>query len=315
MQRNFEIPFRSNDVEELLGYSLASLFEEADTIRSHIGEYVSGGHSGHKYLRITGMQYDSSYNPTDLLSTTSIQLDSTPKFSNFNGKSPVVILQKYLDASELENQSEYIKNLRDFYDNKLLLAPIKPGDACSVIVPQIIKRERLSDGTYKDITKDSKENTRVDAIKWCTNKETGKLECHILTEVLDAEIPKRGDLKLEEYSEKLFLSDIERSSKSSRKDIIKISRFGYIKPIHIMNKSRGIGIAIDNTTIYSVAGDCIVPIGYWNNANEIVGSEHFDNMVKTPMFKVLSDNIKTIAQHRRYIAPAFLAESTLIEVD
>lgn len=298
-----------------LGYSLARFLREVDTVQSHIGESTASGPiepGAPKFLLKTGLQIDTTGTPVDILGDLSVSVERTKKFNTIKGKAPMTLIKDYIANSDEADGKELIQRIWDLESSKLLITPIKPKMACEVMVESSDEEPRAEDGKKKTRLKSS----TVAMVKWTTNKEKNILECVVTTDVLDGMSGKRAKVSIEEYGKKIFLTDIERSKKSSDNEcykFIQISRHGYIKTIRVTNKM-GHGLIVDNTFLYSVIEDKVLPIAYWDNRGELVGSEILAGIEKTPAFKLIKKNIQYIAQHRRYIVPNGLSEYTDIKI-
>lgn len=305
---------RDSDIR--LGYSIAKFIREVDTAESNIGKLSEGSTNGPRYLLTTGMQLDMAGNPIHILGDSkTASLDAVDKFKQIRGKRAAAYLKEYIKDSRCNDGEELVQRLVDIEGSKCLILPIKPKMACEILVDEEdldSRAEKLPDTDSTTRKKGRLKSTSIEIIKWATNKETRKLECFILTDVLDGTSGKRGKISIEEYGKRLFLTDIERSTKSISDEghkYIEITRHGYIKTIKILNKL-GNGIIIDNSFMYSIGVERDTPIAYWNSRNEFVGEEAFHKIEKTTLYKEIKKNINYIAQHRRYIAPNGLSEFT-----
>lgn len=306
------------------GYSIAKMLREVDKVESKIGTILEGRASGPKYLITTGMQIGSIGEPTNILGDYRLSLEVSQKFKSINGKSVTALLRQYIDDSKSTDGIELLNNIRDIENNKLLLTPIKPKMSCEIIIEEDELDERMEN--LPDSARTNKKRSRIktsniEIVKWYTERETGKLQCCVLTDVLDGTSGKRAKVSIEEYGKTLFLTDIERSIKvgaDTEHRFISMTRHGFIKPIKIVNKL-GNGIIIDNTFIYSVnsydtEGNGLTPIAYWNNSDELVGGEPFEQIQKTTLYNTVKKNLTYVAQHRRYIAPNGTVECNTLTI-
>lgn len=306
------------------GYSIARLIREVDMVESRIGSISDGTSTGPRYLITTGMQVDSMGTPTHILGDCRISLEVSQKLRSIRGKSAASLLKQYIDDSKSPDGAQLMEKLRNIESNKLLLTPIKPKMSCEVMVEEEVLDERLDSlpDSERTIKKRSRIKTStIEIVKWFTDTKTGQLRCCILTEVLDGTSGKRAKIDIEEYGSKLFLTDIERSIKvgaNTEHKLIRMTRYGYIKPIKILN-NLGNGLIIDNSFVYSLSsydtdGNELTPIAYWNNADELVGDETFNKIQKTMLYKAIKKNMVYVAQHRRYIAPSGTADYNVVTI-
>ena len=285
-----------------VGCNLAKFLREVDTIESKIGDISAGGDISSDSYIISGMEYDRRKSVADLLSSMSTSIDISQKFSSVFNKSATMLLNDYIKAVDPTDGAELRDKLKKIEGNKLLLLPIKPDAMCEVLVPT---KNAKQDSAYK--------NTKVAILKWTSNINTGKLECTIITDVIDTN-RKRCKINIEDYGDKIKLTDIERSIASSEinKQMVKMTRFGYIKPVAVVAKD-GSGIIIDNTYLYTIEGRNIKLAASWDNG-DFSGEELYEGVKKTEVFKKVSKRFKYIWQHRRFIAPYGLSECNIIKI-
>ncbi len=284
-----------------VGDNLVRFLREIDTVESKIGDFASGSGSP---LIVSGMQLDPTGNPAYILSDISVSIDISKKFGAAFNKSAMAILNEYIRLVDPPDKNELREKLKNMDSNKILIVPIKTHSNCEVLVP--IGRDNKVQETIK--------NTNVSAIKWESNQKTNTLECSILTDVIEGLVTKRAKIKIEDYGTKLKLTDVERVINSSEADrtLIKMTRFGYIRPIAITDKKKN-GIIIDNTYMYLLDGETIKTIAYWEK-NTLVGEETFKDIEKSALFKKVKKSLNYIGQHRRFIAPYGLVDCNIVEV-
>lgn len=306
-----------------IGLCLSRFLREIDTVESHIGNIKEDETSRGTYLRIMGLQLEAFEPPADLLSELPISISAQRKFRGYNGSQAIRLLGQYLKLSNQEqyNEVDELYRLNNIEANRELILPIKPGALCKIEVDKSkVYNGKADDGdesTDGVVTKSSK----IEVVKWCTDKESGELKCYVITEALDAITRVRGRCEIVEYGKKFFLSDIENSmanrvTGTSKKEhkFISMTNFGYIKPIRIEN-SMGSGFAVDNNYIYSFTnGGEPLPIAYWDESNNIIGDEEYEKAKELPVYKELEKGLGFIAQHRRFIGPYFLTEENVIKV-
>lgn len=287
-----------------VGDNMVRFLREIDTIESKIGEFSNDDLSSKTKYIISGMQIDYTGNPTYLLADISTPIDVSKKFGSALSKTAMSLLNDYIKASEIEDGQELKDKLRKIENNKLLIVPVKPKMNCEVL----IKNEK--EGKSKEVLK----STHIDIVKWLNNSKTNTLECMIITDVIEGASGKRCKVNLEEYGDRFRLSDIERSMTNSDVDrgLIKMSRFGYVRPVALVDKNKN-GVILDNTYMYLVDGDNIKTIAYWDK-NELKGEEIYKEMTKTILYKKIKKNLNYIWQHRRFMAPYGLVDCQVVEV-
>ncbi len=283
----------------IVGDNLVRFLREIDTLPSQVGERTGD------YI-ISGAQIDATGNIVNILSDVSESINITQKFRSTLEKSAMAILTAYLKMTNAADADELRSKLTKIDNNKLLMLPIKPGMTCEVAVEASSK-----DGAKKESFKSSK----VETIKWFNSKLTKEFECVIFTEVIDTNGNKRAKISLEEYGEKIKLTDIERTFAEAEIDrsLVKMTRHGIIRPLCVTDV-RNTGIIIDNTYMYKIEHGTITLLASWVNG-ELVGKEkEFIEIQKTPQYKRIKKHIKFISQHRRFIAPYGLVDTNNIKV-
>lgn len=293
-----------DDVEYAIGKSIYTFLKHGMFVESSIGDVTKGSKhcGGDAFLKVIGMQSGEG-GIARLLGSISIPVEQVKVLNSFNGKSPFELLGKYMCESEelTEEAPKYMELLTKFITNKHL--------------SQAIKLDRECELTLEDEGKSIKRVGRIASIEWRLDKETGKMQCFIVAKLYQEFNETRViKVNITEYNKTLKLTDTQSGKKTPKhgNEIIKMSRFGYIKPILIVNK-KGNGIALDATTLYSVNSGVLKILGEWQ-LNSIDGTDKFDKFVGTPEFEILQSNIDIINKHRRIIAPAFISTFNTIEI-
>lgn len=163
--------------------------------------------------------------------------------------------------------------------------------------------------------KSQERNVSIESVRYEVNRETGKIEAYIITKPVGTHPTKRVKASIEEYGVNILLDSIEgkHSVSNEIREFIRISRFGYIKPIKVNKGKAGYSIYIDNCFLYEEQDDEIKVIGFWNT-NGISRLFTTDAQNKLKECKKLLDSLEYISQHRRYIAPLGLADYTEVTV-
>lgn len=155
----------------------------------------------------------------------------------------------------------------------------------------------------------------IESVQWEINKQTGQLECYVLTNIIEGTAGKRVKASIEEYGVTLLLNVVENTIMptfgANARKFIQISRFGYIKPVKTEIK-KGVYIVIDNSFIYEENSDEIKVIGYWDTKGR-VNILNGATKSKLEKNKGLMEGINYIAQHRRFVAPYGLVDCNIVE--
>lgn len=297
----------------LSGYSIVKFLSEVDLIESGIGNVTLESKRGVKrYLIVTGLYYDDTYNPAHLLRyTDDARIDASNRLNIYLGKVGYKLVEEYLTDVGIEDKG-LIDKVKLFDTGKLLVMPIKPNMVCNI---ELKDNEIIGDIAGVDKRKVKCKSGVAGIIKSITwNTIGGKFDYRIGVSIVGGITNKIIDRSIVEYGNGLNIKDIERVSVVGNKyKFIEFSRYGYIKTIKVVNKL-GYGVAIDNSFMYSVIGNEYIPIAYWDSKDKLVGVKGYKELKKIPLMKVVEKNIEYIAQHRRYIIPNGLGEYNEIRV-
>ena len=275
-----------------VGFALAQLLRGIDVIESHIGNISKKVNDNDKELVISGLTINKNREFCDLLSDASISIDRTNKFYKAFGKTALEILRGYTTASKCPDGVELISRLKGIERNKYLIEPIKPG-------------------TEVTIQHDNKTlRTRIDTNRWFSCKETGRLECVLISDKIPELLNKRVRVGIEDYGKKITNVDTEREFSKLNRDIISMTKFGLIKPIALQNKNDV--IILDNQYIYNVTDDKAMIIGSWDNG-KLAGMERAKDKIGS-IYKRLEVYVKYVSKHKKYIAPYGLMECNILSV-
>ena len=156
----------------------------------------------------------------------------------------------------------------------------------------------------------------IESVRWEVNPETGRIESKIVTTEFDGVPGKRVIAGIEEYGITFLLTVIEGNNTSHKinekvRKFIRVSRFGYIKPIKIATDTYNKNFCIDNCFMYEEHGDEVKVIGFWDSNNKLImlNSEYNNKLAR---YADLKEALRFIAQHRRFIAPYSLSEFNMV---
>jgi len=279
--------------EITIGAALARFLREIDTIESDIGDMVITPGKEQDALRVSGLMVDAS-DRCNLLSTTDISLDCTPKFNKAFNKSVIYILNNYIKECNCHDGKALRQGLKMLESNKLLVAPIKPRDAVEVEL-----------GNRKYVTS-------VHSIKWVNNKETKRLEYNIITERIPEIENKRVKLNIKDYGDKILLLDVERleNMDDDKRKSIHMTSYGIISTVVV--NGGGDAFIVDNSYMYRLEANKAKIVGEWVGNKMVVDIKGNNKQDKSKALKYLENNIDYISKHRRYIAPYGLSDYNII---
>jgi len=282
---------------------LVRFIRDITTIESRIGEFEDTSGKSAKLIT-SGMQIDNTNNPTDILTDISTPIDVTKKFKTLFNKTPLALLNQYIKVVNPPDADVLRDKFRKIESNRLLIMPIRPEMSCEVYIDN--DKDTKSKGNFK--------KTTIEAIRWWNNPNTHTLECTIITEVIDGTTNKRGKISITDYGIKLRLVDVERSLNNSDIDrqVISMTRYGYIKPIAVLDKNDN-GIIIDGTYMYLADKGSVNPIAYWKNKG-FTGEDIYNEITKTAAYKKIKKSLNYIWQHRRFIAPYGFVDYNRIDI-
>jgi hypothetical protein len=282
-----------------LGKAFVNFITNVQVIETRIGEYDSRVKGTKPDLVVYGHQIWDLGLPSWLLTDISTILNVSDKFTTAYDKSAFQIASIYCKFAgySAEETKEITDKIKAINSNKMLLLPFKPKSECYV--------DLVADGV-----KEKKLESKIEYLKWTTNKETHKLECMIGFSAEKFNGSKTFKLSIEDYLTKFRLSQIDIKSKGAKEDtnLIKMTHHGIIKPIVI--KEGKTSVAIDGTYLYYVVNGDTSIIGYWNDKNELV----INNNIKGKAITKIKDNVDFIKDHKKYIAPYMMYEPNIIEV-
>ena len=304
-----------------VGESLAKLLSGISFIHSHIGDFRKDNNSDKWAYVVSGClicktekrsnlitdeddlipnQPDTYI--TDILSNLSVAFSANDKFFSFGGKSSLNLLKQYLSSVNMD--ADTIRKICDVYNginkNKLLPMPFKLHEICYIDTEHEGKQ-------YKG-------QAIIESVKWCFNS-SGKLVQSVNFKFLKSlgdDYKRRISLPISSYGVNFTVPSIEITLRTAdiHRELIKISDFGFIKPIVV--KEKDIQIALDNVGMYLINGDNAVMIGKWiRNDLRMYSStnRYIDNL---DSYKLLRDSSGFIGKHLKYIAAYRAYESKVV---
>lgn len=143
-----------------------------------------------------------------------------------------------------------------------------------------------------------KSKGKLEKIKWAVNKDTNRIEC-LLRFKIDSKVSK--EVNIEKYGVEYFDNNISTVGGTDAEKVIKMSSFGYIKPLLVEN-ANGI-LVVDNLGVYyGTLSYNIREIGYWED-NTL-------NLISTEIDKQLLEFLKKykscLAMNRKRMAPYYV---------
>lgn len=295
----------------LAGESLYKFITHIDTVKSSIGEYRKANNIGTGSLIVTGVQLENLDNPINLLSDTSVNLEVNGKFNNFMDKPPIQLLKMYMNTlvslqGDSHNQA-VLNKFKRIIASKDIVIPFKPGADCTFTV-------KKDDIEHNNIT------SVIKSVIWTTDKESTKLIGYITSFAVGiGAFTKTYRIPLEEYGASFKILSIERGLKKGNvnRDIIKVTRFGFISPIEIIDGN--IRLVIDGSNVFIIEDNQAYLIARWRRINdlgesELVETDMAKSLEKTKAYKHLKANIEYIEKHRRFIAPYGIVDTNKINL-
>jgi len=288
--------------EYSVGARLARFLNEIDTLDTCIGAVDN---SSKESLTAIGIRQYTDFTCSKILKPSSqAKIVMESKFRGYNDKSVRSVLKTYIDKSGCSNGNELLELLKKIEDNRAVLMPFKVKQICDVVHIRKSKKEEVNGKSIEC-------RTTIESVKWAVNEE-GILQCNLLVSMVDPDTSKKINLDIQDYGARFSLVDLERAkTKTGITDpLIKMTRFGYIKPIEIQSENNI--VIIDNCSIYTreKSGYNLRVIGKWENG-KIVYSEKL-NEVK--LEKAISLNETYLSKHRRWIAPYGICDTHKVSV-
>lgn len=285
--------------EKAVGVALTKFLANVDTIKSNIGTYKENKFNGNKLL-VSGLQLYKYGEPVYLLSDTSIGIEITDKFKEFNGKKALSILNEVLNKTKYKE--DIIKKYKEINANTALILPFRAEDVCVI-------NTNIKDKKIEELS------TPITYLVWKVDKETSKLHAYISAHINAAELTKTYKFPLESYGKEFRIDRLLIKSPKLDTKLISMTRFGYIKPIEI--ESGNTKIAIDSSNMYYIDEEDTYIIGTWKkdiNGNVLEETKFTSNIKTSKAYIKIKNNIDYIEKHLNLIAPYKLVESNVIKL-
>lgn len=186
--------------------------------------------------------------------------------------------------------NKLIADVSAIYNRKSALLMYSSMDSINVHVAGVLEPDMPIDN------KVAFRSATVSSTKWYADPESKKLIGEIFFQVdgdksrtFKVNVNRFGSL----YRDKRFNWD-----SSTPKDIVKVSDYGYIQPIHIIGANNE-EIAIDNYGLYRVCKDVYKQIGVWSG-NKLTNV----SLIKdTKIISKINNGLEIMAVYRKYMAP------------
>lgn len=275
-----------------VGYCLTVFLAEVDTVEAHIGDLAMQTKEDEDRLMVCGLQLDKDDNTCNILGDARQYIRIERKFQDCFNMTSYEILNKFIDKFKPEIKQVILKRMRAIDNNKLMIAPIKPG------------MKVLVDG--KELS--------VETIKWYRNKDNGCIEYMVITNK-DQNTGERSKVLIQDYGENLWAIDTESwGGTENNSRLIRMNKFGIVKPIKITDKE-GYTFVIDNLFIYNIdKNKDIIIVGKWEKG-KILLENTYKHLENSKAYKHISKNEKIINNHRKYIGPYGLTEINIIDIE
>ena len=288
-----------------VGERLATFLRESDVIRTRIGD-IESSKSGADPLIVTGTSvYRDSSQSTLMKKASDVSIPMEGRFNTYADKNARTILSEYVAKSNTEDGKALMNRLRGIEENKLMLMPFKTGQICDVVHTRESKRKDV-DGKKIEC------RSVIECIKWAVMDNADKLQCQMVVSMVDPDTGKKVRLSIVDYCDTFTIVDMERLHTKTKVEgnVIKMSKFGFIKPIQIDDD--GTTVIIDNCSVYisTVASPELRVIGSWEN-NTIKLKERIKN---EKIDKAVTSNEDYIGKHRRWIVPYGLYDTNKLKV-
>jgi hypothetical protein len=206
-------------------------------------------------------------------------------FSKLKGVSPALI-------------AETKKFYSDLYDYKKVLMPINIDNKVEVAVH---KNEINKPKTYM-------RDGIVKKMRWSLD-EDGRLGCQFLV------LPEREQMSkwrsIDDFGVELFDKTIKISNIGKENDLVKMHKFGYMKPVVIAGDKQM--ICVDNASLYvgsNIKG--LREIGMWEGNN--IKTAELASITEENLLELLKSYRPYLAVVRRRMAPYLVSEPTITRV-
>lgn len=187
---------------------------------------------------------------------------------------------------------------RDWADYKKVLIPIPMDSRLDVIIH---KNELGKPKSYR-------KEAILKRVKWSLDND-GKLSCKILTHPEREQLTKWKDI--EDFGTELFDKQLMNSKIGKENMLVKMSHFGYFKPVIISGLRQH--ICIDNSTLY--LGNTLSSfreIGRWEGTN--IKSMEFNRINEPGLLDTLKNYRPYLSITRKRMAPYLVSDATIVQL-
>lgn len=277
---------------EVAAVNLVEFLRGVPTIKCGIGEISKDKYGGDALIAV-GAEVRANTNPSYFLANMSstVEIDSFKAVAGMNPKSMLNLY--YSKNPDLANEKQEIASrLKNIANHKELVNLFKVGETMGAD-PEIAKRVF------------GVKNVTLTGCLWKMNLQTGKFESSV---VLSGDSKQGTRVSVEEYGSTFILKRLEGES---GKEMIKVSRFGYILPVEITDGK--ITYAMDRKYLYRVfKGSADIVGRLLEDKIEYVNPKEFGPRSK--IGKCLSDTYGYYIKHREFIVPYGLVEAHKVTV-
>ena len=261
---------------------------------SKIGSTQVDSISSSRYLYVKGYEF---YNP--------LECKRSDDFSHIYTTTPITtVIENVFDSNAGE-----IGRYADAYSQYKCL-PIQEALKFKSDMQKLSRREKIIipanfDDEYSVyVYPDGKPKVRykskgkLERIKWVINNDSHKIEC-LLRFKIDSKVSK--EVNIEKYGVEYFDKNISTVGGVDADKVIKMSSFGYIKPLLVEN-ANGI-LVVDNLGVYyGTLSYNIREIGYWeDNTLNLISAD-----IDKELFEFLKKYKSYIAMNRKRMAPYYI---------
>ena len=274
-----------------IGHTIYEMLKNIDTCESHIGEFAEVYKSDDKGLRKFEQRYDNSGNISFKLNKNNMTIGLNKVFSTseYNIYESLEDYCKYIGLSK-EDTDDLVEKLRELNSKKRLFVPFKHNTVFSI------------DSTLDGVPYRTKRN-ELSSHNWYIDD---KYDVHCKVTILNT-LGRYMTFDVEEYNRSFSILAIDMDTRLQNDEIIQFNKIGIVRPIEFI--SNNTKYAVDNVYIYKYNMNSCYVIGYWNN-----GNIQYLNLVET-LSEDVTKYMKIIAWHRRLMAPYYLIEPVVYNMD
>jgi len=287
---------------EQAGRVLEQFIKGVDTVDTNIGEHrepmpYEKGNNGYV---VTGLEIMDSDAPINILLPDDVEIETNNHFLVYQGKNAEQILEEYLGGTVGLASLNSLETLRSIMSHKKVLMPFKPTKDSEII------------------SKNNKDKAKVFSVTWhidpITKEFQGvvnfaiKSEGRLVPRGQGRRIPFSGygkDFRMLLIEKGIDNDDIDR-------EVIQMTRFGYIQPIEIYDGK--VTLAIDGYHVYLIVDELPIIVGNLDSKEGLIELDELRSIHRYRAYKYMKKNVNYILKHIRYIAPYKLANATQINL-